>query len=109
LEAPSSQALLRALRSGNVYIKLSASYRVALAAPTLQSVVTQLLRTRSDRLLWASDWPHTSRSAEGPIESVSPYRAIASADLVAERERWLPDEQAMHQVCVANPARLYRF
>jgi predicted TIM-barrel fold metal-dependent hydrolase len=107
--SPEAAALLRAFETGNIYIKLSASYRVPLTESQLQGVVDRLVGIRPDRLLWASDWPHTSRLPGAPASVVSPYRDIAATALVAERSRWLPSVERMRQVCIDNAARLYRF
>ncbi len=104
-----SQTILAAFGEGNLYIKLSASYRVPMSGPDLSSVVERLAKTRLDRLLWASDWPHTSRKPGAPAQELSPYRSIASEDLVSERNRWLGSGELLQAVCVDNPARLYRF
>ena len=109
LTSPAAQQLLRAFDSGSLYVKLSGSYRVPLRDPdALHAVVTRLLHLRSDRLLWASDWPHTNRAPGVAPTEESPYRPISAASLVAERTRWLPSPWAQ-QVLVDNPARLYRF
>lgn len=105
----SSGIVLALLGAGNLYIKLSASYRVPLPSDALAVVISELIRTRADRLLWASDWPHTSRREGTTPQDISPYRSIAASDLIAERNRWLRSDGLMEQVCVANPQMLYRF
>lgn len=108
-EGADSRAVLQLLDTGKLYIKLSASYRVPLSESQLQAVIDRLVATRPDRMLWASDWPHTSRRADAAAHEISPYRPIDAHQLVAQRERWLADEALIHQVCVDNPRRLYRF
>jgi predicted TIM-barrel fold metal-dependent hydrolase len=53
--------LLEVLRdNGNCWIKLSGPYRIAKDKPlsSVQQLGEALVRTRADRLLWGSDWPH---------------------------------------------------
>lgn len=53
--------LLEVLRdNGNCWIKLSGPYRIAKDKPlsSVQQLGEALVRTRPDRLLWGSDWPH---------------------------------------------------
>ncbi len=108
-EAGLRQAVADKLARGEVYIKLSASYRVPLAARELKALALHWLQLRPDRLLWASDWPHTNREPGRHRLEVSAYRAIASQQLVQEREGWLASPEARRQVLVDNPSRLYGF
>lgn len=108
-EAGLRQAVTDKLARGEVYIKLSASYRVTLAASELEALAQHWLQLRPDRLLWASDWPHTNREPGRHRLEVSAYRAIAAQQLVQEREGWLASPEARRQVLVDNPSRLYGF
>jgi predicted TIM-barrel fold metal-dependent hydrolase len=105
-----SVTLLRLLELGHIYIKLSGSYRTPLTdAPAHIAVSQCLLATRPDRLLWASDWPHTNREPGRHAHEVSRYRDIASHALLQERESWLTKAALQRQVLVDNPQQLYRF
>jgi predicted TIM-barrel fold metal-dependent hydrolase len=105
-----SVTMLRLLELGHIYIKLSGSYRTPLPdAPAHIAVSQRLLAARPDRLLWASDWPHTNREPGRHAHEVSRYRDIASHALLQERESWLPTSALQHQVLVDNPQQLYRF
>ncbi|HEX7438393.1 MAG TPA: amidohydrolase family protein, partial [Caldimonas sp.] len=50
-----------------------------------------------ERLLWASDWPHSERTQSTPHD----------ADLVDLLAVWVPDAATRRRICVDNPARLY--
>jgi predicted TIM-barrel fold metal-dependent hydrolase len=105
-----SRALLELLAAGCVYVKLSASYRVPLDGPdVVRTAAHRMLEARPDRILWASDWPHTSRQPGLAAHEVSPYRPITAESLVSERDSWLTTASVRQQVLVDNPARLYRF
>lgn len=102
--------LLALLKEGNIYIKLSASYRLpAWTSDALQALAHRLLHTRSDRLLWGSDWPHTNREPGVQPHQVSRYRRIDAQHLIDEQEQWLNTPAWRQAVLVDNPARLYRF
>lgn len=53
------QSLIDLLEQGNTYVKFSAPYRVDLESSQLEVVAKEILRVRSDRAVFASDWPHT--------------------------------------------------
>ena len=109
--APAScQSTLRLLEAGRIHIKLSASYRVPLNGDAdVNAVAQRLLALRPDRMLWASDWPHTNREPGRGPHDVSAYRPIQAARLVQERESWLGQCALARQVLVDNPQQLYRF
>lgn len=108
---PQLRQLLSLLESGNIYLKLSAPYRIADSDPVVCS--TQLahlfLRTNPQRMLWGSDWPHTNREAGKSAHQVSRYRDIPSEILVNSIQQWLPTQELQKQVLVDNPAGLYGF
>jgi predicted TIM-barrel fold metal-dependent hydrolase len=122
LTSQASAVILDLLRAGHVYIKLSAPYRIGRPALGLQTpaqhqadqtrattLAKTLLATRPDRLLWASDWPHTQRESGLTAHDVSRYRDITPTNLVHGITSWLDTSEARQQVLVDNPARLYGF
>jgi predicted TIM-barrel fold metal-dependent hydrolase len=100
--APAHPLLLELLRSGRAWVKLSAPYRVSRDPQPphadLAPLVEALAAANPDRLLWASDWPHTELAATPHV-----------ADLVDALATWLPDPALRQRVCVDNPAQLYDF
>ncbi|MCT6592519.1 amidohydrolase family protein [Pantoea dispersa] len=103
--------LLTLLDSGKVYIKLSALYRV-MKDSTWQNVrpfVEALVAHEPERLIWASDWPHTmpapgkKRTRDG-IEYFYPVDDISILNAFGE---WLPTAKLRNEIFVNNPARLY--
>ncbi len=94
--------LLRLIAEGNLWVKLSGPYRVSRAgAPygDLLPFVEALVAHRPDRLLWASDWPHTELWADMPD------------DLELAGALGLPEmpESVRTLILRENPARLYDF
>ena len=98
------QSLLRLARQENVYVKISGVYHISKAGgPDYRDVAPlgkALLEVGHDRLLWASDWPHPTETAETMPDD---------ADLLDLLLAWVPDEAARTAILVDNPARLYGF
>ena len=100
---PAPPVLLRLLREGRTWVKLSAPYRISReGAPAYRDVATvvrSLVEANAAQLLWGSDWPHCELFDAPPCD----------ADLVDLLPGWIPDEALRRQVCVDNPARLYGY
>jgi D-galactarolactone isomerase len=104
LSHPAVQSLLRIAARDNVYVKLSGAYHIAHGcgpdykevAPIARALVAQ----GTDHLLWGSDWPHPTETAETMTDD---------ADLLDLLLNWVPDPTAREAILSANPARLYQF
>lgn len=86
------------VRTGDVYVTLSGGYR---QHPDVQSALPAVAKCWLDavgveRLLWASDWPHTNHEAEAD------YAAARSA-----LDLFLGDAALQRAALSANPTRLY--
>lgn len=103
VNAPGFQALLRLLKSGRGWAKLSAPYRTSLQEPPRYGDLTQfahaLTAAAPDRLVWGSDWPHVLLKATMPNDG-------DLVDLIAD---WVPDEDTRNRILVENAERLYGF
>ena len=96
------QALLSLVRRDNVYAKLMGPYFVSDIPPTYADITPlarKLIEAAPDRLVWATDWPHTQGKKYMPNDG-------DLADLLAD---WAPDEAQRKKILVDNPARLYDF
>ncbi|PIB01085.1 4-sulfomuconolactone hydrolase [Cercospora beticola] len=60
-QVPGFDALVRVLQKGNVWVKLSGNYRLSRDPDNalVESLGRAVIRTRPDRCLFATDWPHT--------------------------------------------------
>jgi len=101
--APAFKTLSGLMDSGNVWVKLSGAYmRSAVGEPDYAdtwSLGKALVQMAPDRLVWGSDWPHTTQ----PLNSVNDASLL---DLMSE---WAGDADAMRRILVDNPAQLYQF
>ena len=103
-EGPSADgygALRRLLDGGNTWVKLSGAYMRSTAPAYADTLVLAqaLVRAAPERLVWGSDWPHTT-AAPGTVND---------ADLVDLLRAWAGSDAAMDRILVDNPARLYGF
>ena len=105
-------AVIDLIQSGQIYIKLSGIYRISEASPDYAEVkdLAQLfIQTNPDRMLWASDWPHTNTLPGIPATQVTPYRIVDDVRVFNLLPDWIPDRQNLVKILVSNPERLYRF
>jgi len=96
------QTILRLAGSGRAYVKLSGPMRMTeLEYPyaDVTPFVHALVSAAPERLVWATDWPHTTLTKQMPNDG----------DLVDLLPDWIPDAATGHKVLVENPARLYGF
>ena len=102
LDHPGFQALLKLMKSGRAWVKLTGPYRITSEglpyAPTVP-FAQALMEANRERVLWGTDWPHVMLKGLMPNDG-------ALADVLAT---WIPDTAARQQVLVKNPEKLYRF
>ena len=104
LEHPAVQSLLRIAACEHVYVKLSGAYHIAHGSgpdyKEVAPIARALVEGGTGRLLWGSDWPHPTETAETMPDD---------ADLLDLLLSWVPDAAARRAILSDNPARLYRF
>jgi 2-pyrone-4,6-dicarboxylate lactonase len=96
------QALLRLMELPHVWCKLSGIDRITRnAAPWTDALpfAQTLIERHGDRVLWGNDWPHPNHAGPIPDEDDLARAAVAIART----------PQALQQMLVDNPQRLYRF
>jgi predicted TIM-barrel fold metal-dependent hydrolase len=111
-ESQASRIISRLIADGKAWVKLSGFYRVADDPfdPAIGPVARHFYATNPDRVVWASDWPHTPPHAETAEAAgrETPYRPIDTKALLHRLRDWFtPDE--LHRILVDNPAQLYDF
>ncbi len=112
LDQPGFAALQQLLGTGKAYVKLSAPYRASHDAPDygdLAPIAQALIRSNRDRLVWASDWPHTGSGAARKPGEVEPFRAVDDNRTLALLSGWAGDADTHRRILVDNAARLFCF
>lgn len=103
-EHPAVQSLLRIASRETVYVKLSGAYHIAHAGgpdyAEVAPIARALVEQGTSRLLWGSDWPHPTETAETMPDD---------ADLLDLLLIWASDPTAREAILSDNPARLYGF
>ena len=103
IDHPGFRALLDLVRGGRCWVKLSGAYRkTETGAPfhDMTPFAQALIEARSDRMVWATDWPHVML-----IDRPMPDDAT-SLDWALS---WGVDEATMRAILADNPAELYGF
>ncbi|KAH8169325.1 amidohydrolase domain-containing protein [Sarocladium implicatum] len=104
------------LRRGLIWTKLSGVYRFP-DLPDLDEYVLDLLRVAPDRVVWASDWPHSGgaqANPDGDRDKIQEYRKIDDRAWVERCWGWCRDieggdgRELAEKIWVTNPRRLWQ-
>lgn len=100
---PVADTVRRLLDKGHTYLKLAAVYSVSKAPAPAYDDLTPMARTLIDwapeRMLWGSDWPHTTVAA--------PELLPDDAQLFDQLAAWARTPEMLETILVTNPDRLY--
>jgi predicted TIM-barrel fold metal-dependent hydrolase len=108
---PGFETLLKLLRSGIAYVKISGAYRSSTLRPDYPDVVPlakALIAENPQRILWGTDWPHPSQ-VPGRKTEISPLLQIDDGHLFNQLAVWAPEAALRATILVENPAKLYGF
>lgn len=100
-DEPGFVELLKLLEGGRCWVKISAPNRFGDPRPPYPSVLPfaqALVAANPERVVWATDWPHSSHEGYMPHDG-------ELLDILAD---WVPDEATRNRILVDNPAKLYR-
>jgi 2-pyrone-4,6-dicarboxylate lactonase len=104
ITAPGFQSLLRLLRSGRAWVKLTGPYRISsqtLPHGDTNAFAHALLDAAPERIVWGTDWPHVATKWTIPMPNDG-----ALADLLLD---WVPNAAQRARVLTENPETLYGF
>jgi predicted TIM-barrel fold metal-dependent hydrolase len=104
--------LLDLLRSGRIYVKLSAPELVSKFGPEYPDVAPlakALIAANPERILWASHWPHPNSGGGRKATEITPLRQIDDGYIFNLLPLWAPDAADRKAILVDNPARLFGF
>ena len=108
---PGFDALLALLRSGKVYVKISAAYRLSHDADCadVAPLARAMIDANSERIVWGSDWTHTDSRKRDPAV-IQPFHPIDDGAALNRLAGWADDNATnLKKILVDNPARLYQF
>jgi predicted TIM-barrel fold metal-dependent hydrolase len=113
-DQPGLDTIYTLLKSGKIYVKISAAYRISKvpdysdAAPIARAMIA----ANAERIVWGSDWPHPSggkdRAARG-LADIEPYRPEDDGAALNRLNGWCANRSELEKILVANPERLYDF
>lgn len=101
LDHPAAAIIERLLRGNRAWIKLSAPYLDSVNAKQssyedADQVARHWIEVAPDRVVWGSDWPHTSLK-----------RPPSTAVFLEKLFSWVDDQASLDRILVTNPTRLY--
>ncbi|KAF2103186.1 amidohydrolase 2 [Rhizodiscina lignyota] len=104
--------LMESLRKKEIWIKLSGTYRFP-KLPDMDSYCRGIIQTAPDRIVWASDWPHSGSVEANPGGNRhihQDYRKIDDIGFVKQCIDWCDgDESLIRKIWVENPRKLWRY
>jgi len=102
--------LLALLRSGKVYVKISAPYRISLEPhyPDAAPLARAMIDANPDRIVWGTDWPHPGAAKRDPAV-IEPFRPEDDGEALNRLAGWTRNRAELQKILVDNPARLYQF
>jgi predicted TIM-barrel fold metal-dependent hydrolase len=106
------ETLLKLVRAGKAYVKLSAPYRSSTQPPDYPDVAPlakALIAANPERMLWATDWPHPAQIPGRKFDEVTPLYHIDDGRVFNLLPRWAPASTQRRTILVSNPAKLYDF
>jgi predicted TIM-barrel fold metal-dependent hydrolase len=113
IEQPGFAEIVDMVGAGAAYVKLSAPYRLSKLSPAFDDMVPlarALISANPDRMLWATDWPHTAGDLPGKkATDIFPFIPVDDGSVFNLLAQWAPDPALRHKVLVTNPAHLYGF
>lgn len=109
---PGFEAIMRLVRAGSLWVKLSAPYRISERQPDYSDVkvlVRAFLDANPHQVVWGSDWPHTPRMRVRTHEEAmkeTPYLEVDDEAWLRSLRSWLSDKE-WDLVMIQNPSRLF--
>ncbi|MBT5574955.1 amidohydrolase family protein [Alphaproteobacteria bacterium] len=103
IEADGFKTLLRLVKDGNTWVKISGANRVSETdLPPYDDVLPMaraLVEANPDNVMWGTDWPHPNKYEVNPNDG----------DLVNWFGEWITDEAMRHRIMVTNSELFFDF
>ncbi|KAF6816787.1 amidohydrolase 2 [Colletotrichum musicola] len=109
---PGFKAIMRLVRDGHLWVKLSAPYRVSddiASYSDVRFLVRAFVNANRNRVVWGSDWPHTPRMKVRTYEAAmkeTPYLDVDDTAWLKSLKSWLSAEE-WDLLMVQNPINLF--
>ncbi|KAH7069782.1 hypothetical protein BKA63DRAFT_88647 [Paraphoma chrysanthemicola] len=109
---PGFADIMELVKSGALYMKISAPYRISDAAPLyddIRPIVEALLKANPRRVVWGSDWPHTPRMKVRDHEEAmreTPFLEVDDVAWLRSLKSWVSGEE-WDLMMNKNPSELY--
>jgi predicted TIM-barrel fold metal-dependent hydrolase len=109
-DQPGFAEFLALLRSGKVYVKISAPYRISQAPhyTDASAIARAMIAANPDRIVWGTDWPHPGAAKRDPAV-IEPFRPEDDGQALNRLAEWTQSASELKKILVDNPARLYQF
>jgi predicted TIM-barrel fold metal-dependent hydrolase len=115
LNQPGFKSLISLAQESKVIVKISGLYRASTrdekGFDDLQPIIKVLAATIPDRLVWASDWPHTGEGKDRKnrnLDDIEDFRPVDNEAILKNVREWMGDEGAWVKMMVDTPAMVYR-
>ncbi|KAI0474542.1 hypothetical protein F4859DRAFT_514394 [Xylaria cf. heliscus] len=106
--------IIKLAQQSKVLIKISGLYRASTDAESgygdLEPIIRKLAGEVPDRLIWASDWPHTGEGSdrlERNLEKIESFRVIDDKRILENLRQWVGSEETWRKMMVTTPAATY--
>ncbi len=105
--------LLKRVREGQTWVKLSAPHRISTMpdGPDTRVIAQALIAANPNRMLWGSDWPHPGAAPGQPRQRdvIEAFNPIDDGRALNRLLEWVQDPLVQKKILVDNPANLYGF
>lgn len=106
--------LLSLMEAKKAYTKLSGPYMVSQRGDysDITPIARKLIEAAPDRVIWGSNWPHTSGATRPPNSlptDIEPFRQEDDGYNLGLLKDWASDATLRRKLLVENPSRLFGF
>lgn len=107
-------ALPSLMKARKAYVKLSGPYMISQRKDysDITPIARRLIEAAPDRVIWGSNWPHTSgatRPADSKPTDIEPFRQEDDAYNLGLVRDWAPEAGLRQMLLAGNPGRLFGF
>ena len=111
-EQSGHKEILESLRKDHIWIKLSGTYRFP-KTPGVEAYVQEVIRAAPDKVVWASDWPHSGSVEQNPGGDRLKHQDYRKPDVPGFLKQcidWCGGDQGLiKKIWVDNPRRLWQY